>query len=296
MRTRIGATLRRMRLQVLIGGLSVAVCGCTQLQVGQKLPLNSPIMNADSAAVDIFFVRLPYADPIVEKLWKNVDEQAIPAETRKELYRNGFRAGRIAGPLPPELAELLRLTDAPINQDALETIEEPGNGDEAAPVRRHLQTKPHQRAELLASSVYDELPLLRRDSSGQIVGQTVYRAQGVFAMTLSPKPDGTVCIQLVPEVHYGEPRVQPVATEGLVRWEMRRDRIVLNDLMIKLDLAPGDMLLLTCIPDQPGSLGGRFFTVASSGKREQKLIAIRLSQVQNNPNFQGNTIATAPLR
>lgn len=296
MRTWRGATIDELTLHVLRGVLLLAAAGCTQLQVGHKSPLNPPIMNTDSAAVDIFFVRVPYGDPIVEKLWKSVDEQAIPAETRKELYRNGFRVGRIAGPLPPELADLLRLTDAPVTQDTLETIEDPGNADESAPVRRHLQTKPHQRAELLASSVYDELPLLRRDSNGQIVGQTVYRAQGVFAMTLAPKPDATVCIQLVPEVHYGEPRVQPVATEGLVRWEMRRDRIVLNDLTIKMDLAPGDMLLLTCVPDQPGSLGGRFFTAASSGKREQKLIAIRLSQVQNNPSFQGNTVATAPLR
>ncbi|MGB9688411.1 hypothetical protein [Thermogutta sp.] len=296
MRTRSGAKLHEVTLHVLMLVLTVAAGGCTQLQVGHKSPLSPPVMNTDSVAVDIFFVRVRYADPIVEKLWKNVDEQAISAETRKELYRNGFRTGRIAGPLPPELADLLRLTDAPLNQDALETIEEPGHDAESAPVRRHLQTKPHQRAELLASSVYDELPLLRRDSNGQVIGQTVYRAQGVFAMTLSPKPDGTVCIQLVPEVHYGEPRVQPVATEGLVRWEMRRDRIVLNDLTIKLDLAPGDMLVVTCAPDQPGSLGGRFFTVTSSGKREQKLIAIRLSQVQNNPNFQGNALATAQLR
>lgn len=281
----------RLGAAVLI--VSAVVPGCSQFQISSQSPLSPPQMTSESAAVDIFFVRVPFSDPNVENLWSNVDEQVIPQQLRKELYRNGFRVGRIAGPIPQAVAEILRLTDAPVGQVGLESKETVSISEDSPPVRRHLQVRPGHRAELLASGVYEELPFLRRNDQGQVVGQTLQKAQGIFSMTLYPKSNGTVCVQLVPELHYGEPRLQPITSEGLIRWEMRRDRIVLGDLGIKVDLAPGDMVILTCTPDQPGSLGGRFFTAESSGKREQKLIAIRLSQVQTNSAFQPPFPATA---
>lgn len=271
-------------LVILMGS---GLLGCSQLQVGgNRSPLAPPQMTADSAAVDIFFVRLPYADPLVERIWKSVDEQIIPEQLRKELYRNGFRIGRVAGPIPQEIAEILRLTDAPVSPSEVEITEAADVSEEATPTRRHLQMRPGSRTELLASDVYPEFPFLRRNEQGQVIGQTLSRAQGVFAMTLYPLPNNSVKMRLVPEIHFGEPRVQPVTTEGLIRWEMRRERIVLSDLTTKFDLAPGDMVILTCSPNQPGSLGGRFFTVESSGRREQKILALRLSQVQTNATFQ----------
>ena len=45
------------------------------------------------------------------------------------------------------------------------------------------------------------------------------------------------------------------------------------------------MLVLTCLPDRPGSLGHRFFTHECAGQAEQKLLVIRLSQTQHDGLF-----------
>ena len=45
------------------------------------------------------------------------------------------------------------------------------------------------------------------------------------------------------------------------------------------------MLVIGCLPDRQGSLGDYFLTTTQSGKREQKLLVIRLSQIQQDPLF-----------
>ena len=45
------------------------------------------------------------------------------------------------------------------------------------------------------------------------------------------------------------------------------------------------MLVLTALPDRPGSVGNYFFTDDSSGQPEQKLLLIRLAQTQHDGLF-----------
>ena len=46
-------------------------------------------------------------------------------------------------------------------------------------------------------------------------------------------------------------------------------------------LPPGAMLLISSLPNRPGSLGHHFFTT-NKDHREQKLLVIRLAQTQHN--------------
>lgn len=261
-----------------------ATGGCTHLQAPVGSPLVPPQMSSDSVALDIIFARLPLSDGAGESLWTDLDEQILSPETRKNLYQNGFRVGRIAGPVPQRLAEIMKLTDSGPTSGETTTGDAMTLTDDTAPIRRHLQLRAGHRTEILASGIYDELPFLRREE-GRLVGRTLQKAQGVFGLTVRPGTYGGARIRLVPEVHFGEPRIQPIATQGMIRWESQRERIVLDDLVIETELNPGDLLVLTSLPNSPGSLGNRFFTVTTQGKLQQKIIVIRLSQTQTSSLF-----------
>ncbi|MGQ9506111.1 MAG: hypothetical protein ACUVQG_14690 [Thermogutta sp.] len=267
---------------VLVWG--VGGCAYLQTPTPKASPLVPPQMSKDSIALDIIFARIPLSDGTSEEIWTDLDEQILPQELRKRLYDNGFRVGRIAGPIPPRLAEIIKLTDTGPTSGETVTADAMSLTDDAAPIRRHLQLRTGQRTEILASGIYDEFPFLRREN-GRLVGRTLQKAQGIFGLLTWPGTYSGVKIQLVPEVHFGEPRIQPIAAQGMIRWESQRDRIVLNDLAIDTELTPGDLLLLTCLPNCPGSLGNRFFTVTAQGRPSQKIIMIRLSQTQESPLF-----------
>jgi hypothetical protein len=50
-------------------------------------------------------------------------------------------------------------------------------------------------------------------------------------------------------------------------------------LQIEPTVSAGEMLLMTCLPDKPGSIGHYFFTEPSDGALVQKLLVIRVAHV-----------------
>ncbi|HQF14725.1 MAG TPA: hypothetical protein PLS55_12605 [Thermogutta sp.] len=284
MTTRVAAHFERMCALLVILGMA---SGCTHLRMPASSPLVPAQMSSDSVALDIIFAHVPPSDDVLNQIWTELDEQFLPQETRKGLYQNGFRIGRCAGPVPQSLAEVMKLTDSGPAYSEVNTADAMTLTDDDTPTRRHLQLRTGCRTEILASAVYEELPFLRRED-GRLVGRTLPKAQGVFALTTRPGTYGGTRIRLVPEVHFGEPRIQPIAKQGMIRWESQRERVVLDDLIVETELQPGDLLVLTCLPNCPGSLGNRFFTVTSQGKMHQKIIIIRLSQTQASSLFTAN--------
>lgn len=265
---------------------NLAVAGCSYLQANPaRKQLPPPRMSSDSVALDLVFVQVPDGSESLSAIWKDLDEQIIPASQREQFYRHGFRVGRVTGAIPTKLVELMKLTDqAPASPEL--TVSRPVDGsEEAFPIRRHLQLRTGHRTEILASEIYDELPFLRSEE-GRLVGRTLHKAQGVFGLWVDPSSAGATRLRLIPELQHGEARVQPVVSHGTMRWELQRDKVILDDLTIEAELQPGDLIVLTCWSNRPGSLGNRFFTTISQGKREQKILIIRLSQTQATDLFQ----------
>ena len=121
-------------------------------------------------------------------------------------------------------------------------------------------------------------------AAGQLSGQTYDDAQGVFAAKSFPQPDGRVRLELVPELHHDQPRQRWVGSQGMLRLETGRAKQVYDDMTLTADLSPGAMLVLSSLPNRPGSLGHHFFT-QSDGRLEQKLLLIRLAQTQHDGLF-----------
>ncbi len=258
-----------------------ALSGCARLpQQTAELPLQPAHMSADSVVIEVFFVRCPPGDVRLNReLWEEVDEQPFPAEVRQRWVANGFRAGLVYGHIPVVLSQLLELAGKPPQEGVVGT-EVGALEPEPTVMRRHLQARPGRRNEIVASSVYHSLPVLIAEQ-GDVRGRTYRQAQGMLALKAFPEPDGRVRLSLIPELHYEQARQRWVGRQGMLHMEASRPRHTFDEMGLSAQLMPGDMLVLTSLPDRPGSLGHHFFT-ASEGEPGQKLLVVRLAQTQHD--------------
>jgi hypothetical protein len=272
--------------------------GCAPLVERRKSPLAPPSMSPDSVVLEIYSARFPFNDPkLNEKLWEQVDEQPFEASLRRNMVEYGLRAGILQGQIPKELEELLSgategaKTVAKTPADAPTLEETVVDFEEESPVRRRvLQLRAAKRGEILVSGVYESLPLLENEA-GQLRGKPYANGQGLLSVKSFPLPDGRVRVDLLPELHYGEPKINYVGDHGIIRLETGRAKKVFDQLALSATLSAGEMLLVTSLPHRPGSVGHYFFTEPKSGALEQKLLIIRLSQTQHDDLFGSQIVA-----
>ena len=239
-------------------------------------------MPPQSVVVEVFFVRVPFGDARANAaVWSEADEQRFAPQLRERWAQNGFRIGLLGGQLPGALVQLMDLKDAPQPQANSFEANPVDLQSEPRVVKRHLQIRPEQPSEVLASGVYDEWPVLVSEH-GQVSGQTYRHAQGSFSLQVTPERDGRVKIQLRPQLSYGEMRQRFVGSEGTFRLEAGQPKRYFNELAATAVLAPGQLLILSCLPKRSGSLGHYFFTDTQHGALEQKLLLVRLGQTQHN--------------
>ena len=90
---------------------------------------------------------------------------------------------------------------------------------------------------------------------------------------------------LTPNLEYGQPRQQWIGEDGMFRLESGKPKQVFERLKTETILSPNQTLLITSLPQRPGSLGHYLFTEPSSGRTEQKLLMIRLAQTKFDDLF-----------
>jgi hypothetical protein len=274
-----------MGLLLAVVLLVLGSCATSKPKKGTS-PLKPPGMSPDSCVLDIFILHVPFGEEEANvRLWDEIDEQRLPNDLRRQLTRNGFRAGLVGGQVPPELARMLKLNDRPASSGLCQQVRFEQLDSAPTVVQHHWQVRPGQDRRICVSDVYYQWPVLRRDPAG-VCGETYPNAQGVLALKTSPEPDGRVRLDLVPELHYGEPGQRVVGTgEGAFRLEPSRPRCVFDEMAVSVPLTSGEMVVLSCLPSPAGSLGRRFFTREDSGRQEQTLLLIRLSQTQHDGQF-----------
>jgi hypothetical protein len=273
---------------VLLLAISLCGAGCSFIDrhasAAPKSPLGSASPSPDSVTLEILFVRAAIgSDKLNQRIWNHVDEQRLPADLRRMLTENGIRTGVVSGQIPDELAKLMTLTD-----------KKAPNRDEPVPVNlleeepnvtmRLLQARAGRRNEVVCSGSYEQLPLLERREN-QVRGHTFLAADGRMALKSFPTAANEVDIELVPEIHHGEKMPRWVGSDGVLRLDAGKPREVFDWLGMRFKLSPGEMLVMTNLPDRPGSLGHYFFTQPTSERTSQKLLVIRLSQESKDSQF-----------
>lgn len=256
-------------------------CGALDSPAPRAALLARPQATPDSVALEIFSARYAAAEPEqAESFWTEIDEQQLPAELRRKLADNGLRAGVVGAHLPARLVEVLRLReerpDAPNEIPLASLVEEP------KVTLRVLETRYGQRNELLSAPPRERLSVLIVEGE-QVGGRSFANADGRFALTVEPLPDGRAQLELLPEIHYGEQQPHWVGDEGMLRFEPGRPRRVFADLRLRVALAPGQLLVLAADGNRSGSLGDALFH--DSGAGMQKLLAIRLPRAAPDRAF-----------
>ena len=297
----------------MLGRLSLLVCllwplGCARFVERGQSPLAKPVLPPDSVVLEVFFVRMPLDDPRLGPIWAEIDEQPFDADLRRRLAESGFRAGVIKGQLPTELQQLIAGPD-PSSAKTEKNVADPLNPPEQSPPqpeaatvvdlqnespvrRQQLPLRAGWRSLVLASGVYDSWPLLEKEGD-QLRGRPYAKAQGVFGVKSFPQPDGRVRLELLPELHHGDPKVGYTYEQGVLRFDTGRAKKVFDDLALSVTLSPGEMVVLGRLPEHPGSVGHYFFTEQWAGALAQKLLLVRLAQTQYDDLF-GEELAVTP--
>jgi hypothetical protein len=273
-----------MRPHGLVPILIVFCTGCAFSPVLPRggLPLAPFKPSIETASLEVAFIRHPLEQSAFnDELWNALDETQVPADVRRSLDENGLRVGVLNGEPPTTIAALLADGAAGAKPASA------ADGAEATPAvaasklehqprcrRRTLHLQRGQRSEILASGVYDQLPLLLREG-GQVRGDNYAQAQGLFALKAYPHGDGRVRLHLTPELHHGAPQQQYVPDDGVIRLQNSRARRSFDQLAVDVTLSPGQYLVLGTRPSREGSIGFRFFTEVHSGQLDQKLLLIR---------------------
>lgn len=260
----------------------IAMCGCKVFDVPPDVALEKllrPVTTSpDSVTLEIFYARVPLEeDGKADALWQQIDEQCFDADLRRRLIANGLRAGIVGGALPEGLAELLSLTSEMPAKSASRVI----TGETALPrvVRQVKQISRRDSMSIEASEVRDEAHVLISDD-GRLGGGVYRQAQGVYSLKAEMAPGQNVVVRLIPELQHGELRNRYAGSDqGSFISTPSREREVFDRLTMEASLAPGDLLVLGCLPEARASLGGMFHCVNAGGRQERKLILIRVLEV-----------------
>lgn len=267
----------------LAGCAATLALGC---QVFDKPPdkalesLLKPVKtSSDSVALEIFQARIPLdQETKADALWERIDEQKFDAELRRKLVANGLRVGIVGGALPEDLAKLLELDgDTPEVSDSQVITDQ-----SAVPrvTRRVVQLKRRDPLTIQVSDLRDEAQVLI-SHEGSFGGKTFRQMQGVYSLQAESIPGQRVSVRLTPELHHGDmkQRWNGSPQQGIFMSIPSREREVFEELAMNATLAPGELLVLGCLPAAKTSLGGTFHTASVAGKDERKLILVRLLQV-----------------
>ncbi|MEX2092190.1 MAG: hypothetical protein WD971_05905 [Pirellulales bacterium] len=286
-----------MRIELLSCALVLValVGGCRLMSEEAIVAGHSPLRPArpspDSVQLEVIWARCPLNDSeINDTVWSEIDETHVAPAVQRELARNGFRVGVIAGTPPDAIARVLNMDSA-----------EPHSANDGASAAQSLdlvhETKIHgsrrnlrrgERMEIRASENMASMPLLV--SRGRDLGGREYRdAQAIYALTIDPQADQTVKVELTPEIHYGPSQLRWSGGEDgmdvVLRQLPMREREVFESMRMEVRLAPGEILMLAGLPDSGSRPGHYFHTAESSGGREQKIVLIRLAQVPRSDTF-----------
>lgn len=247
-------------------------------------------MSSDAVVLEVAYVSLtPQEATVEESIWREVDETQLATAVRRRLAENGVRCGLIGSQLPAAVRQLLDSTDhsVPGGADGQTGV------DDTTPRQQRLQSRAGRRGKILASSrIQDRLDVLYVDQ-GAVRGRTFERAQCIFGVHTFPQGDGQVRLQLTPEIHHGQPRLDWVGHEGSFRLETDRNRESYDELTMELLLAPGHVFIVGCTPELKG-LGANFFAETSGAVPRRNMLLIRLVQTQFDDLFAPDEIH-APL-
>jgi hypothetical protein len=268
---------------ILLLSLALAICGCRVVEPNSasKSILTPLAVSPDAITLEVFSARIPQGEEQLDALWKLVDEQPLPADLRRRMNDNGFRAGVVGPNLPEELAQVLKVTQkAPDEKDAHKV----SLNEELGVNLRVLHAKSGKRTELVIGSMREQLQVLEAFDS-EVRGKTYHKAECRLVLKADYERDGRVRIELTPELHHGQFQSRVRGNDGMMMFTQERPKRVFHELQMVTTLTPGQMLLVTGRPNRTSSAGYQFFHDTRSDKPVPMLWVVRAARGAHDSAF-----------
>ena len=267
------------RVPVFLWLVVVGFVGCSRFAPPPtpSRPLLPPAQPPpQSVALEIAFVRADTGASDLAEVWQAADETVVPVPHRQLLKANGLRMGRIGPTVPPAMERLLPTARAEAGAGEVGS-QGTLRGPWSHPTVRFLQLRPNETGRLVTRPADPEpLLVLYRDGDG-VHGRTLPQAECLFRLSVTPRADGHVRLQVLPVIEYGNRMPRIAARQGAWVIEPHRETWKLEDLATSVDLAPGQILMVGCdIP--PRGIGQAFLAPAPSPHGAARLVLIRNQQ------------------
>lgn len=249
-----------------------------------KTTLSAPQLARDAVILEVAFIRVAAnANSKNSKFWPDIDETHLATVDRKRLAQNGIRCGLIAGSLPDSLTELINGDANTVDLEALT-----GSLNLNLENRnQRLQFRAGQAGQIVMSkSVKENITVITSDSQ-YAAAERFNQAQCQFQIKTYPQGDGRVRIELIPQIHHGDPRAEFTGQDGA--WLLKTQRAVkqYDAVPITALISPGESLLLSADSDNKG-LGRQFFVINDDDEKTNHLLLMRLVHTQYDDLFAPN--------
>ena len=266
--------------------------GCaTWLASGEEPPTVTPthafgsaVPTSETAGVETILIRLNASQAAkLPELWLQIDEQAMKPGLRIAMDKNGIRAGKVSGNVPPLLDEWLRQT---VKRLADDPLEQAGFAADVSSYSQLWRCRANVRKELTLRNFPETSIFVSYHDDGSSFDGKLYDApQFMFSIQATPHGDATATLGLRPEMQHGELLKKAIGRESVVRLDSRRESVVWEKLAIDVKLQQGDCVVLGPTTDSR-ALGEHFFhTKTRNGEIQPLLLLVRLSDADADRAF-----------
>jgi hypothetical protein len=274
-------------LFLLSATLSVSV-GCSKwLPVTRDPPpIEKPFARVevprDTVGIESIVIRLDAQQAaLLPEVWASLDEQIVAPELRIALDRNGLRAAKASGHLPPTLEQWVRTHEKRRDDDPLEQV---GLAADASTFAQLWRCRAESRKELTVRKlVAEDATVFYFDEANK--GGRFRSPHFLYSLQAKPSGDGAAIVRLVPEIKHGQIRRVVVAKDSAIRTDERQDSISWERMAVEMRLNRGDCIVLGATPD-PRALGEHFFqTRTKDGEKQHVILLVRLSETGLDDTF-----------
>lgn len=222
-------------------------------------PVPSP---RNAVEIEVYFVDRPLGDTLTgESLWKSLNQASGSLRDHVQLREAGFRYG-----LAPSTAPF-----------ALQALLDPGrSAGTARQTQRQSLTIPAGESTLLEIGSLTGSRIVPSSDKAHPSPRQVTDARCVVRMNAERVQEGWIRLTLVPEIHHGENRVRPVATDRAYAYRASQDIEQYFDQQFSVEMNRGEYVVIGQDGEGENSLGGLFFRGADPAGRINRLMIVRL--------------------
>lgn len=266
-------------LQCVAIAAFVAATGCSTWSATTVTELPIPQMPHTSVVLEVAFLRVSPKEPL-DQLWQQIDEQHLDQKIRRNLTENGIRSGVMGAQLPAELQELMASTGRDKSSPSGESLV----AESATAPYRKLQNRPGEPSELIVVPEISERKVVLFSEEGRVRAEAFDEGQVLLVVRGYPAGDGTVRVDLLPEIKHGDIKQKWVPGNGTFLYDAAREVKTFDQLRLSAVLSPGQTLLITGT-DEARGLGGLLFARGAGESSERLILLLRLAQTQYDDLF-----------